>query len=87
VPALSFEQACLCDYLRVINDLLRPRRGGRALQKDFARFIALLQQEMPALHSAAWYARMQSCFPNIIQAREVGRTLEALSASSPKCNP
>jgi Phosphotransferase enzyme family len=75
--ALSFEQACLYDYCRVINDLLRPRRGGRELQKDIIRFIAQLGREMPTFHSAVFDGQMQAAFPNIMKDG-----LESIIASS-----
>lgn len=79
--ALTFEQACLCDYLRVVNDLLRPRRGGREIQKERGRFIGLLQRELSGIGPEATFSQFQRSFPNIMRDEQVRRALESMLAS------
>jgi hypothetical protein len=80
VPAktLTFEQACLCDYCRLVSDLLRPRRGGSVLRKDMARFVSLLQQELPLAIKQADTETLRRQFPRkfLLQAEEVFRMFE-----------
>ncbi len=79
---LSIEQAHLCDYLRLINDLLRPRRGGRALQKDFNRFTELLRRALPPGITRENVACIQGYFPMIMRDKKVLRALESCCCSS-----
>jgi hypothetical protein len=81
VSTLSFEQACLCDYLRVINDLLRPRRGGRALQKDFNRFTEVLRRVLPQGITRENLACIQVFFPMIMRDKKVLCALESCCCS------
>jgi hypothetical protein len=78
---LSFEQACLCDYCRLINDLLRPRRGGRAIQKDFDRFTELLRRALPQGINRENVACIQDYFPMIKRDTKVLRALESCCCS------
>lgn len=82
VSTLSFEQACLCDYCRLINDLLRPRRGGRALQKDFNRFTELLRRALPQGITRENLACIQGSFPVIMRDKKVLRALESCCCST-----
>ena len=82
VSTLTFEQARLCDYLRVINDLLRPRRGGRAIQKDFDRFTELLRRALPQGITRENLACMQGSFPMIMRDKKVLLALESCCCST-----
>lgn len=78
VSTLSFEQACLCDYCRLINDLLRPRRGGRALKKDYADFLLFLNKELPHIFTREDYSRIKKHFPHLLRNEVLSRSLESL---------
>jgi RIO-like serine/threonine protein kinase len=78
VAGLSFADACRCDYLRVINDFLRPRRGGRELQKDFTRFVTLLQHEVPATLAGGSDRPLCAHFPHIAREARSRQAMEAL---------
>lgn len=82
VSTLSFEQACLCDYCRLINDLLRPRRGGRAIQKDFDRFTEFLRRELPQGIARENLACIQGSFPMIMRDKKVLLALESCCCST-----
>lgn len=81
---LTFEQACLCDYCRIINDLLRPRRGGRTLRKELQRFLDMLRREWPP--STRWedVVAVRKYFPNLMKEEPVLRALEAFSSPNSK---
>jgi hypothetical protein len=82
VSTLSIEQAYLCDYLRVINDLLRPRRGGRALQKDFKSFTELLRRALPQGITRENLVCIQGSFPMIMRDKKVLLALESCCCST-----
>jgi len=82
VSALSFEQACLCDYCRLLNDLLRPRRGGRALQKDFNRFTEVLRRALPQGITRENLACIQGSFPMLMRDKKVLLALESCCCST-----
>ncbi len=75
---LTFEQACLCDYLRLINDFIRPRRGGRELRKDIARFNHVLQDGIPEQVKQANFSQMCMHFPNIMHDKKILHLLESI---------
>jgi hypothetical protein len=76
---LTFEQACLCDYCRLVSDLLRPRRGGSVLRKEMNRFVSLLQQELPHEVQQADREALRRQFPRkfLLQAEEVLQLFDA----------
>lgn len=74
LPALSFEQACSCDCLRVVNDVLRPRRGGSEIARHRERFLGILESEAPSFRAGAT-SSILSCFPNILRDAEVCRAM------------
>ncbi len=47
------DQQMAFDYLRVIDDLLRPRRGGRVLLTDPGRLVSILRDTVPVPVRAA----------------------------------
>lgn len=81
---LSFVQASLCDYCRVINDLLRPRRGGRALRKNGGRLTEMLRREWPETLIGGDVAAIAVHFPHLIRNKEVLHTVEALCSPNSK---
>lgn len=48
VPWVTREQQQAYDYLRILDDSLKPRRGGRLLLADVPRAARLLDQTVPA---------------------------------------
>lgn len=46
-PGLERDQQQAYDYLRLIDDCARPRRGGRAMVADLPRLVRLLQENIP----------------------------------------
>ena len=44
---VAWEQQMAFDYLRLLDDFLRPRRGGQALMNESGRMIAILEGVVP----------------------------------------
>lgn len=65
VAQLNHADAGLCDFLRLIHEALRPRRGGSAILRQPERWQALLTQLLPATPLPPDTLHLLEHFPNI----------------------
>lgn len=73
---LSFEEACLCDYLHITNDLLRPRRGGRFIKRQPERFVDLARPYLIPLLSNIRGNGLFSRFPQVAATPEIAELFQ-----------